>query len=149
MSDLKTRLKEYEGTIAYQKKVGYYRDGKFYVYKDSLGYPTIGYGHLLTYGESYPNGITDAQAEALLDRDIQTAIHNVEALNIWLPSDWRDFMVIMVFQLGLGGVQKFQKMLKALREKNYPEAIKQAKDSLWYKQTPKRVDQMIAALTNK
>lgn len=149
MSDLKTRLKAYEGSIAYQKKLGYYRDGKFYVYSDSLGYPTIGYGHLLTRGESYPNGITEAEAEALLDRDIQTAVHNVDALNIWLPTDWRDFMIIMVFQLGLGGVQKFQKMLKALREKNYPEAVKQAKDSRWYKQTPNRVDQMIAALTNK
>lgn len=149
MSDLKTRLKEYEGTVAYQKKVGFYRDNKFYPYADSLGFQTIGYGHLITRGESYPNGITEAEAEALLDRDIQTAVHNVDTLNIWLPTDWRDFMVIMVFQLGLGGVQKFQKMLKALREKNYPEAVKQAKDSRWYKQTPNRVDQMIAALTNK
>ncbi|EIT6979587.1 glycoside hydrolase family protein [Escherichia coli] len=149
MSDLKTRLKEYEGTVAYQKKVGYYRDGKFYVYQDSLGFNTVGYGHLLTRGESYPNGITEAEAEALLDHDIMIAQHNVDTLDLWVPPDWREFLVIMVFQLGLAGVQKFQKMLKALREKNYPEAVKQAKDSRWYKQTPNRVDQMIAALTNK
>lgn len=149
MSDLKTRLKEYEGTKQYQAKLKYYRNDKFYPYSDSLGFQTIGYGHLITHGESYPNGITEAQAEALLDHDILIAQHNLDTLNIWLPSDWRDFMVIMIFQLGLGGVQKFQKMLKALKEKNYPEAIKQAKDSRWYKQTPNRVDQMIAALTNK
>lgn len=149
MSDLKTRLKQYEGTKEYQATLKYYRNDKFYPYADSLGYQTIGYGHLITHGESYPNGITEVQAEELLDHDIMIAQHNLDTLDIWLPNDWRDFMVIMIFQLGLAGTMKFKKMLKALKEKNYPEAIKQAKDSHWYKQTPNRVDQMIAALTNK
>lgn len=149
MSDLKTRLKEYEGTKAYQAKLKYYRNDKFYPYSDSLGFQTIGYGHLITRGESYPDGITEVQAEELLDHDIMIAQHNLDTLDIWLPNDWRDFMVIMIFQLGLGGVSKFKLMLKALKEKNYPEAIKQAKNSRWYQQTPNRVDQMIAALTNK
>ncbi|BBW22637.1 MAG: glycoside hydrolase family protein [Enterobacter sp.] len=149
MSDLKTRLKEYEGTKAYQAKLKYYRNEKFYPYADSLGFQTIGYGHLITRGESYPDGITEVQAEELLDHDIMIAQHNLDTLDIWLPNDWRDFMVIMIFQLGLAGVCKFKLMLKALKEKNYPEAIKQAKNSRWYQQTPNRVDQMIAALTNK
>ncbi|HDC4765008.1 TPA: glycoside hydrolase family protein [Enterobacter cloacae] len=109
----------------------------------------MGYGHLITRGESYPDGITEVQAEELLDHDIMIAQHNLDTLDIWLPNDWRDFMVIMIFQLGLAGVCKFKLMLKALKEKNYPEAIKQAKNSRWYQQTPNRVDQMIAALTNK
>ncbi|WP_202303487.1 glycoside hydrolase family protein [Dryocola clanedunensis] len=149
MSNLKDRLKEYEGTIAYQTKIGTFKDGKFWTYKDSLGFPTIGYGRLLTHGESYPNGITEAEADELLDHDIMIAQHNLDTLDIWLPSDWRDFMVIMMFQLGLSGVHKFKKMLAALKIKDYPEAIRQAKDSLWYKQTPNRVDAMIAVLTNK
>lgn len=45
--DLKNRLISYEGSIAYQTKVGYFKNGKFWTYKDSLGYPTIGYGRLL------------------------------------------------------------------------------------------------------
>ena len=44
--NLRERLKEYEGTKAYQTKLGYYRDGTFRVYKDSLGKNTIGHGHL-------------------------------------------------------------------------------------------------------
>ncbi|MCR4457054.1 hypothetical protein NR795_04585 [Pseudescherichia sp. L3] len=55
----------------------------------------------------------------------------------------------MIFQLGLGGVQKFKKMIAALKTQNYSEAIKQAKDSLWYRQTPNRIDSMISQLRNK
>lgn len=40
--DLKCRLKEYEGTIAYQTKLGYFRNGKFFPYSDSLGFRTVG-----------------------------------------------------------------------------------------------------------
>jgi lysozyme len=66
-----------------------------------------------------------------------------------MPKDWQGFMIIMIFQLGLSGTMKFKKMIEALRDANYPEAIKQAKDSLWYRQTPNRVNAMIAQLTNK
>ncbi len=45
MADIKERLRIYEGSMEYQKFLGYYKNGKFWTYKDSLGYPTIGYGH--------------------------------------------------------------------------------------------------------
>ncbi|MGR5944916.1 glycoside hydrolase family protein [Enterobacter sp. C4G1] len=149
MATLKERLKVLEGTKQYQTKMKYYRKGKFWIYKDSEGFDTIGYGHFVHRGEDFSTGLTEDEADKLLDHDIQIAINNMETLNIWLPDDWRDFMVIMIFQLGLGGVQKFKKMLQALRDKNYPEAVEQAKDSLWYKQTPNRLNAMIAELTNK
>ncbi|WP_312282563.1 glycoside hydrolase family protein [Pseudescherichia sp.] len=147
--DIKTRLKEYEGTATYQAKMKYYRNGKFYPYYDSEGFATIGYGHLIKRGEDFSTGLTDAQADALLDKDIAIARTNVKVLQLTLPDDWNDFMIIMVFQLGLGGVQKFKKMIAALKMQNYSEAIKQAKDSLWYRQTPNRIDSMISQLRNK
>ncbi|ELY4003068.1 glycoside hydrolase family protein [Enterobacter kobei] len=146
---LKNRLINYEGSIAYQTKLGCFKNGKFWTYKDSLGYPTIGYGRLLKSGESYPNGITPEQAERMLEEDISTAKSAVRSIGLDLPADWQDFMIIMVFQLGLTGALKFRKMIQALRVKNYKEAIVQAKDSLWYRQTKSRVDQMIAELINK
>jgi GH24 family phage-related lysozyme (muramidase) len=142
------RLKEYEGTKQYQKTRGYFRDNKFYPYKDSLGKSTIGYGHLIT-SENFTNGITEQQADALLSEDINLARIQYSKLSLVLPQDWEDFMVIMIFQLGLGGVQKFRKMLAALKVQDYKTAIKEAKDSLWYKQTPNRLNQMISVLTNK
>jgi lysozyme len=38
---------------------------------DDNGHQAIGYGHDLLPGESYPNGITQAQAEALLLSDLE------------------------------------------------------------------------------
>lgn len=147
--DIKTRLKEYEGTVAYQTKMKYYRNGKFYPYNDSEGFATIGYGHLIKRGEDFSTGLTEAQADALLDKDIAVARTNLKVLQLTLPDDWNDFIIIMAFQLGLGGVQKFKKMIAALKKQNYSEAIKEAKDSLWYRQTPNRIDSMIAQLRNK
>ncbi len=44
---------------------------RHYVYEDSQGNPTIGYGHLVTAGEDYSGGITDDEALALFDKDFQ------------------------------------------------------------------------------
>jgi lysozyme len=41
-----------------------------FVYRDVAGYPTIGIGHKLRAGESFPNGITEAQGDELLDKDL-------------------------------------------------------------------------------
>ena len=147
--DIKERLKEYEGTKQYQTKMKYFRNGKFYPYADSLGKMTIGYGHLITKGENFTNGITEDEADKLLSRDLANVVLQVQSLKLNLPDDWNDFIIIMVFQLGLSGVLKFKKMLLALKAKDYTEAIKQAKDSLWYKQTPNRIDDMVRQLKNK
>ncbi|MGV6354673.1 glycoside hydrolase family protein [Escherichia coli] len=146
---LREKLKVYEGTKEYQAHMGYYCNGKFWVYKCSENKDTIGYGHLLKASESFSNGINEDEADKLLDKDIGIAKRDLSTLNLKLPQDWEDFMVIMIFQLGLGGTKKFKKMIIALQNNNYTEAIKQAKDSLWYRQTPNRLDQMIKDLINK
>ncbi|ELT0934685.1 TPA: glycoside hydrolase family protein [Enterobacter roggenkampii] len=147
--DLKTRLIEYEGSRAYQTRMGYFRNDKYYTYKDTEGFLTVGFGHKVLPNENFTNGITEIEALRLLDKDIAIATSQLSKLNLTMPKDWQDFMIIMIFQLGLSGTMKFKKMIEALRDANYPEAIKQAKDSLWYRQTPNRVNAMIAQLTNK
>lgn len=147
--DLKNRLKGYEGTQAYQAKLGYFRNGKFWPYSDSLGFSTIGYGHLISKTENFKNGLTEVEADKLQSCDLAHAVIQVQSLGLNVPNDWNDFLIIMVFQLGLGGVRKFRKMIAALKVQNYKEAIKQAEDSLWYRQTPNRVNDMIAQLRNK
>lgn len=51
--DIKDRLAIYEGTKEYQATKGYFKQGRFWIYKDSLGFPTIGYGHLIQKDEDY------------------------------------------------------------------------------------------------
>lgn len=147
--NLQERLKQYEGTKQYQQSRGMFKNDKFFQYYDSLGKPTIGYGHLLNNGEAYPYGISEDKVNELLNQDINIARIQYAKLELDLPQDWQDFIIIMIFQLGYGGVLKFRKMIAALKVKDYKEAIRQAKDSLWYKQTPNRIDLMISVLTNK
>ncbi|MBK5014007.1 glycoside hydrolase family protein [Pantoea sp. S62] len=144
------QLKQYEGTKQYQAKLGYYRNNKFWTYKDSLGYPTVGYGHLVKKGEDFSQGITEQEATRLLEADITIARNDVQRLGVVLPPDsnWNDFLVLMVFQLGLTKTQQFKKFLAALKAGNYNTAIMEVKDSNWYRQTPNRVNQMIAAVLN-
>ncbi|RTM73695.1 lysozyme [Enterobacter quasiroggenkampii] len=129
--------------------MGYFRNNKYYPYEDSEGFLTVGFGHKVLQGDNFNNGITEVEALHLLDKDIALAESQLSKLNLIIPKDWQDFMIIMIFQLGLSGTMKFKKMIQALRDANYTEAVKQAKDSLWYRQTPNRVNAMIAQLTNK
>ncbi|EAY3776857.1 glycoside hydrolase family protein [Salmonella enterica] len=149
--DLKQRLINYEGTKEYQITRGYFKQGKFWMYKDTEGYDTIGYGHkvLPSEQEKFKSGITPMDADLLLAWDIDRTKKDVQSLGLTLPKDWEDFMIIMVFQLGLAGTKKFRKMIAALKVQNYKEAIRQAKDSLWYRQTPNRLNDMVNQLTNK
>ena len=149
--DLKQRLINYEGTKEYQTTRGYSKQGKFWMYKDTEGYVTIGYGHLVQNyeREKFKPGITPMDADLLLAWDIDRTMKDVKTLGLTLPKDWEDFMIIMVFQLGLVGTKKFKKMIAALKVQDYKEAIKQAKDSLWYRQTPNRLNDMVKQLVNK
>jgi lysozyme len=73
------------------------------IYKDTSGIPTIGYGHRITHGESYPHGITQAQAEALLLRDVAAAETVVITLvKVPLTQGQFDALVDFVYNLGAG-----------------------------------------------
>lgn len=126
--DIKTRLIEYEGSRAYQTRMGYFRNNKYYPYKDTEGFLTVGFGHKVLSNENFNNGITEIEALRLLDKDIAIAESQLDKLNLTIPKDWEEFLIIMIFQLGLSGTMKFKKMIQALRDANYTEAVKQAKD---------------------
>ena len=127
--DLKARIKEHEG----------FRDQ---VYKDSLGFATIGYGHLVLPNDPYEEGVTYSKEdlEKVFDGDFDTACSNANQLIKDLPLHHQAKCVLieMVFQLGIGGVSKFKNMWKALGEGNYQTASEEMLDSRWAKQTPKR-----------
>ncbi|HBT5242753.1 TPA: glycoside hydrolase family protein, partial [Klebsiella quasipneumoniae] len=105
-----------------------------------LGYLTVGYGHLVQKGEDFTNGISAIDADILLANDIDKAKKQLSTLNLGvLPRDIEDYLVIMLFQLGLGGVQKFKKLLAAAKIGDRNGIRRESVDSLWYRQTPNRV----------
>ena len=143
MADIKERLRLYEGSLEYQRYKGYYRDGKFWVYRDSLGFKTIGYGHLVQVHEKFESGISPIEADILLAHDIEHAKAGLRSLGLVnLPKDIEDYLVIMIFQLGVNGTSKFMKLLAAAKAHDRAGMRRESKDSLWYKQTKNRVDDM-------
>ena len=55
----------------------------------------------------------------------------------------------MIFQLGIKKQKKFVKMNNHIKKNNMFLAALEMKNSLWYKQTPKRVDGLIKLLLKK
>lgn len=120
------------------------------VYKDTEGYPTIGYGHKLTEEEikkgTYKEGLTKEQAEELLKKDVVKHDNEAKKLSEEKGIEWnlltqmqKDALKDMVYQLGKGSASKFKNTLKAVKEGRYEDAATGAGKSLWAKQTPKRV----------
>lgn len=130
------------------------------VYLDSLGKPTCGVGHLLTERERqvYQVGdeVSEEQRTAWLEADAakawEAAAQQIEDLGI----EQAEFIIVLGsvnFQLGTRWMDKFPSAYKALKNKDYDEAIRQVstgsgKDgqSKWKEQTPVRVEDFVTAI---
>ena len=98
------------------------------------GKTTIGVGRNLD-----DVGITEAEAMTLLDDDIARVTAQLAKALPWLQGNNVQRAVgNMTFQMGLGGVLKFKKMLAALQVKDYTTARREALNSAWARQTPQR-----------
>jgi len=132
-TDLMERIKKHEGFVPK-------------IYKDSLGYATIGYGHLVLPEEQWEEGkeYSKEQLEHVFKTDFNNAVGQATGLmdGMDLNDKAREVIIEMVFQLGIGGVGKFKKMWEALRKKDYGEASFQMMDSRWAKQTPNRAESL-------
>jgi len=137
MDDVKERIKEHEG----------FRDT---MYSDSLGFATIGYGHLVlptdhfVEGQPYPK----EQLEDLFELDFNQALQSADDLLQEIESNniIRGVICEMCFQLGKPRVMKFKKMWQALRDSDYEEAANQMIDSAWHKQTTSRCESLASVM---
>ncbi len=95
------------------------------VYLDSAGIPTIGYGHRLVHPESFPKGIGEAQAAALLASDVRVAEQEVQHLvKVPLTQGQFDALVDFCFNLGFGRLAG-STLLDDLNAKRYDGALDQ------------------------
>tara|TARA_R100001594_G_scaffold25172_1_gene49303 strand:+ start:349 stop:777 length:429 start_codon:yes stop_codon:yes gene_type:complete len=137
MEDVKQRIKEHEG----------FRDT---VYSDSLGFATIGYGHLVLPTDNFVEGVTypKEQLEVLFDKDFQIALTSANELvnGLDLNHIAKGVIIEMCFQLGKPRVMKFKKMWAALRNNDFDEAANQMIDSAWHKQTTSRCESLAATM---
>lgn len=94
-------------------------------YLDEAGIATIGYGHKLTEGESYPDGIDEDTATALLASDIHEAENSVNS-NVTVPLKQSQFdaLVSLVYNIGAGAFER-STLLSELNDGNYSGAADQ------------------------
>ena len=116
------------------------------VYKDHLGYFTVGVGHLIRPSDEEwqtPTGtkITQTRADELLVKDFNNVLKECEDnLTVWseVGEEVKLILANMAFNLGLPRLKKFKKMLKAIDEKDYVKASEEGLDSRWAKQVYNR-----------
>jgi len=122
-------------------------------YKDTVGVWTIGFGHNLEAnggleGEKRADWkgytITQEQAIALLEQDLDRCMVVVEATEEWpfMNSKARQNALIeLIFNMGLGndkhGYTSFANTRRAMREQDWGQVRAGLMDSKWYKQVGK------------
>lgn len=105
-------------------------------YRCSANKITIGAGRNLD-----DKGISEQEALMMLDNDIQQVLiqcgKNIQGF-AKMPENCQYALVDMAFNLGIGGVLKFQNTLKLIRDKKYQEAGKELLNSAYARQVPNR-----------
>ena len=117
-------------------------------YLCSEGYVTIGYGTVLYAKKGlnpsdFPLRITAETAGQWLEKDVEkvvTRLRTGSKANIFnrMNIERQTILISMAYQMGYYGLIGFPKMWAALDAGDWFEASEQAKDSLWYRQTPQR-----------
>ena len=125
-------------------------------YVDSMGYWTIGVGHLIDsrkgghlpgYINAFP--ITEEQSRGLLLEDVREKRKNLEIALPWLPSlspTRQCVLLSMAFQMGIAGLLKFRTTLSRTRRGDYNGAAASMLQSLWASQTPDRAARLAVAM---
>lgn len=101
---------------------------------------TIGYGRNLE-----DRGISENEAEVLLANDVSEIHEDLSEIydffNTLTPTR-QAVLISMAFNLGLNGLNKFRKMIKAIEDNDYAEAASQMLDSRWANQVGKRAQRL-------
>ncbi|MBU2249208.1 MAG: hypothetical protein KKD77_20845 [Gammaproteobacteria bacterium] len=121
--DAESLIKKHEG----------YRD---VIYPDSLGIPTLGWGHALHVGSKVPIEVS----EKFFERDFKEALMNYDSLEF--PRDITDeikaVILDMLFNLGLTGFKGFKNFIAAVRRLDREGMAYHMMQSKWAEQTGNR-----------
>lgn len=112
-------------------------------YKCPAGYLTIGYGRNLE-----TNGISQAEADSLLQNDLAIVMEEVKTIDGFnkLPSIVKICLTDMAFNMGISRLKKFKKMLNAIRSDNYVKALIELIDSKWFTDVGIRAKRILVAI---
>ena len=129
---------------------------KYEIYKDHLGYPTFGIGHLVTdtdaeFGCDVGTSVSEQRVEEAFKKDVQIVIKDCEILYPdfnELPEEVQQIIANMMFNLGRPRLTKFKGMKRGVDEKNWNAAADEMVDSRWYRQVGKRAERLVERMRN-
>tara|TARA_B100001105_G_C22316840_1_gene410699 strand:- start:198 stop:668 length:471 start_codon:yes stop_codon:yes gene_type:complete len=125
------------------------------IYKDHLGYPTFGVGHLVLasdpeQGQAVGTPVSEDRVKECFEKDLDTAISECTALygdsfNNW-PGTVQEVLVNMMFNMGRTRLGKFINFRKALESQDWKQAGVEGRDSRWHKQVTNRAEKLMVRL---
>jgi lysozyme len=109
-----------------------------WVYQDSLGYWTVGYGKCLDKRKNC--GLTQEQAEYLLKSELNQCELELSHFTWFTQLDAvrQEVFIELSFNMGLTNLLKFVRTLKAVQKKDFNKAADELLDSLWAKQVKEK-----------
>jgi len=123
------------------------------IYEDSLGYKTLGVGHLiqkkdlefnLPVGTPVIQEVVDLYYEDDFNKHLKETIDLISEKEFEnLPEPIQHVLVNMCFNLGKSRLSAFKNMLKAVKAKDWKEMAHQMEDSKWFNQVGRRGKELI------
>lgn len=131
--------------VAEGKRNRLYRDtAAGFGFEGKPGYVTIGIGYNID-----KRGLPDDIIQLLFERDMLECHLDVRIEFPWskeLDEARREVLEEMCFNMGIEKLKAFQATLGALQRKEYKEAAGHLRDSLVYRQLPKRYEELARIL---
>lgn len=124
-NEIREMIKRHEGYVGH-------------IYRDTAGVLTCGWGHALHENSKVPV----AASNAFFEQDWEEAIRGYKSLDLVLDRVRRAVLIDMIFNLGLTGFKKFEKMWAAIQKGDWEEAGRQMESSRWFKQVGKRGEEL-------
>ena len=119
---------------------------KYEIYKDHLGYPTFGIGHLITendpeHGEPDGTEISEERVNEVFETDVAKFVSESKILFPdldELPDVAQQVIVNMAFNMGRPRLSKFKNFIAGVNDRDWTRAAEEMMDSRWATQVGDR-----------
>ena len=119
---------------------------KYEIYKDHLGYPTFGIGHLITetdpeHGKPDGTKISEDRVNEVFETDVAKFVSESKILFPDLddlPDVAQQVIVNMAFNMGRPRLSKFKNFIAGVNDRDWTRAAEEMMDSRWATQVGDR-----------
>ena len=123
---------------------------KYEIYKDHLGYPTFGIGHLITeddpeHGEPDGTEISEDRVNEIFESDVAKFVSEAKILFPdldELPDVAQQVIVNMAFNMGRPRLSKFKNFIAGVNDRDWVRAAEEMMDSRWADQVGARATRL-------